>query len=108
MSKRRLEYEIGIERICDYLQIILKNNIYPTEHELWDEVKAIHSFRPIDLSIRINLIDSSSDQEYIFLLNEQYTRYDDVLPDAIEIRLVPASFDHERELYLLVTSDQTR
>jgi len=103
MSKRREQYDKAIERLSDYLTIFLKEKTIPSKDELLNEIGAIPSLRSMEL--QVSLPDDPKDVEegFFFLLNEEYERYDDVLPAALRIQLLPQSQDDPKELNRFLT-----
>lgn len=101
VSKKRQRYLDGINQICTYLEEFLNRDEVPRENYIKDEVKSIDSFR--SLKIEIALPEIPSGEGYFMLIEEDYVRADDVLPEAVLIQLLPQSMDDQKILDRLLT-----
>ncbi|MEW6238795.1 MAG: hypothetical protein AB1656_25710 [Candidatus Omnitrophota bacterium] len=103
MSKRREQYEKAIERLSDFLAIFLKEKTIPSKDELLQEIGAIPSLRSMEIQVSLPNDPKETEEGFFFLLNEEYERYNDVLPSAIRILLLPQSQDDPKELNRFLT-----
>lgn len=97
ISKREREYQEGIERLQAFLVNFLDDQP-PRQEDLEEEVGAIPALRPIHFSLRSEY-QAGSDEPFVILLCESYERYDDVLPQEIDIHILPSAYDNEKELF---------
>lgn len=102
MSKRREEYQNGIDRLCGYLDILLKEKTNNAD-ELWKEIKAIRVLGQMQVEVDLQALAEKKEEEFFFLLREEYRRYDDVLPERVSIQLIPGSQDDPKKLDQLTT-----
>ncbi len=102
MSKRREDYQKGIDRLCGYLDILLKEKT-KDEDGLWKEIKAIRVLGQMQVEIDFHTLAENKEDEFFFLLREEYRRYDDVLPERVSIQLIPGSHDDPKKLDQLTT-----
>ncbi len=98
ISKRREEYEKGIARLCSFLEAILEEEGPPSLRDIQNELDTIHSLRPLTIKISLTNTFSYEDKEFIFLLHEVYERYDDALPQDVEIFTLSQSMDNPKAL----------
>ncbi|MDP8244843.1 MAG: hypothetical protein P9L94_12225 [Candidatus Hinthialibacter antarcticus] len=101
VSKRRQGYLDGVDQICAYLEAFLERDETPGEKDIQAELKAIDAFRPIITEIALPEIQSG--EGYFLLVEEEYVRVDDVLPEAVRIQLLPQSMDEQKVLNRLLT-----
>ncbi|MGI6455234.1 MAG: hypothetical protein ACOX5R_06370 [bacterium] len=107
MSKRRDEYEKSIERLCQFLELFYQDGYPPTKREIEDELHAIHALRPIPVNIYHEVDPRIREQNrFFFLLNEHYNRYDDVLPESVDLIVLPAQEDDPRMIQRELTLRQ--
>jgi len=98
MSKRREQFEKGMERLQGYCEILCSEPDEPSLKDIQSEILAIPALRT--LPIRIHLPDPfNTEGERFMLIAEHYERYDDVLPKAVDLRVMPLSMDDEKELH---------
>lgn len=103
MSKKQEEYRNGLERLFQYLEIFLRERTIPTYEEIEAEWRATDGLRPIPHSIHLSSDTQAEEEGIIFLLGEEYERYDDQLPAAIRLFLLPANQDIPKEINRFLT-----
>lgn len=103
MSKKQDEYRHGLERLFQYLEIFLRERTIPTCEEIEAEWRATDGLRPIPHSIHLSSDIQVAEDGFIFLLGEEYERYDDRLPTAIRLYLLPAHQDVPKEINRFLT-----
>lgn len=101
VSKRRQGYLDGVDQICAYLEEFLSRDETPNERDIQAELKAIDAFRRVPTEIA--LPDIPSGEGYFLLVEEEYVRADDVLPETVRIQLLPQSMDEQKILDRLLT-----
>ncbi len=89
VSKRRREYERGLARFLEYLDIFLRRQTLPDRYDIRLEIESIPSLRK--LNIEYSFEPPEEEEGFFFLLKEDYERYDDVIPSNIEITTQPLS-----------------
>ncbi|RJP30459.1 MAG: hypothetical protein C4527_09795 [Candidatus Omnitrophota bacterium] len=104
MSKRREQYENGLERLFGFLAILSNEKELPTIKEIRAEIDAIRSLRPFKINISIPPHLSDTENGFFFLVNETYERYDDNFPQELDILLLPASLHNRKELDKFITT----
>jgi len=105
MSKRREQYEHGLERLYHFLEILLNESTIPIKTEIEAEVHTIPELKRIPISITqpdltITQPDSTlnSDTPYFFLVEEEYGHFGDLLPQSLQIFILPHSLSARKEL----------
>jgi hypothetical protein len=93
-----------MERLIDFLQILLEEKTNPTKQEVLAEIKAIPALRSIPILIDFPTAPVDQGPGFFFMLKEDYVRYDDVLPDRVMIYALPAEMDDQKMLDRIVTS----
>ncbi len=104
MSKKRELYEKGMEQLFGYLEGLLQQNATMKEEDIRGEILSISSLRPLSVSISFPGQLSSSKEGTIFLLGEHYDRYDDILPESLEIQLLDQALDDPKEIDRYLTA----
>ncbi|MFB3786259.1 MAG: hypothetical protein ACE15F_07810 [bacterium] len=104
MSKRQQQYWQGMERICRFLDILLNEGTWPTRSDLEQEIQAIPFFKKVDVCVHFpeNIPDPQAG--FFFILGEDYSRYDDVLPESLHIFLLSSNLDTAKELDRMLTA----
>lgn len=105
MSKRRQQYEQGINRLCEFLDILLKEGATPTADEIQAELDAIGPLRPVQVSLHFPKTAVELAEGFFFLMMEQYTRYDDIIPTQVQIHALPAAMDNTKSIDQFTMSD---
>ncbi len=101
VSKRRQAYLDGVEQICAYLEAFLERGETPDEDEIKAELKSIGAFRRIKTEIA--LPEQDPGEIYFLLVEEDYVRANDVVPEAVRIQLLPHKYDDQKTLDRLLT-----
>ncbi len=104
MSKRRDEYNKALDRLTKFLEMFFKLESIPSKDDILDEYKSITQFRNIPVKIDFYDQPLDSDEGYFFMVGEEFERFDDVLPVAMHITLLPNSIDEPKELNRYFTS----
>ena len=102
MSKRRTDYEKGIERLCDYLLILLQEESKLALEEIKAELESITALRSLGISVNVSP-DLTDPNNYFIIIHEDYNRYDDVLPESVEIYVMPGDLDEPKKLDRMFT-----
>lgn len=98
MSKRQQEYKKGLEQLCEFLDILLQETDLPSPQEVKAELDAIHALRSVHISFQFPRSILDLKDGYFFLIREEYSRYDDVLPEYVDIYAYPAEMDDPKKL----------
>ena len=104
MSKRREQYEQGLERLCRFLEILLEEQKPPDLHEIKAEVDAIPVFRHIPVRIVPHNHPLKPQEGFFFLLGEEYEQYDDVLPAGLNLFILPHSLSPQKQINKFITT----
>ncbi len=104
MSKRRDEYNKALDRLTKFLEMFFKLESTPSEDDILDEYKAITQLRNIPLILELSHQPLDRDDGFFFMVGEEFERFDDVLPVAMHITLLPNSIDEPKELNRYFTS----
>lgn len=96
-SKRRKEYEDGLEQLNSFLEQFL-DAAPPTREEIQAETRAIPAFRRILFDLT-TAESANLSEGFILLIEERYERYDDLLPKLIHIRALPRELEERKELH---------
>lgn len=99
MSKRREQYEKGIQRLQDYFQQFYYEEEFPSKRDIDSEINAILALRKFPIKIHIPSPLNQKMEDYIVAFRERYDRYDDVLPKEILIEFVSIELDDEKKLH---------
>lgn len=102
MSKRRTEFEKGIDRLCDYLLILLQEENRPGLDEIKAEIDSIPALKSLGISVT-PAPDLLTSPNYFFIIHEDYNRYDDVIPESVEIYIMPSDLDEPKKLDRMFT-----
>lgn len=87
MSKRKQEYQDGVERICTFLEAYLHEGTRPPLKEVHAEFRAIGTFRSVEWEwVPLGI---APEEGSTVLVEETYDRYDRVVPDHISFREIP-------------------
>ena len=98
MSKRREQLERGLEQLRRFLEIFFREHRPPTSDHIRQEIKAIAVLRQIPLELNLPYPPLPKDEPFFYILGERYGRYDDILPEAIELYVLPADQDTQKQI----------
>ncbi|MDX9753390.1 MAG: hypothetical protein RBU29_05475 [bacterium] len=98
MSKRHQEYKDGLERLCEFLDILLREKEIPTPQEVKAELDSIQALRSVHITLRFPRSLLELKEGYFFLISEEFARYDDIYPEYVDIYAYPAEMDDPKKL----------
>ncbi|MBI1389534.1 MAG: hypothetical protein GC154_13910 [bacterium] len=100
MSKRKQEYEEGFERLCGFMEELMRIRMLPDRGDIDAELKAIPAVRAagVDYVLR----DAAKDAFFV-IVEETYRRHDDVMPEHVHFELLPSSMDEPKTLDRMLT-----
>ena len=109
MSKRRNEYQKGVERLCGYLEMFYQDGYPPSKREIEDELHTIYALKHLKINLFHEVdVRTKERNAFFFLINEHYNRYDDVLPNTIDLILLPSDEDEPKEIQRHLTQRQVQ
>ena len=106
MSKKRDQYLTSFERVIECLEFYLQENTVPEKTELQEELDYIRGLRPLKVNLSFPDEPLNEKEGYCFLIEEEYRRYDDILPQAIHVSLLPGLFEEQKELNKFLTANR--
>lgn len=103
MSKKKQAYQHGLEQIMSFLEYSFQANTHPTPQDILNEIETLEGLKGIPFEFVVS-DDHPVDPgiPHFYMIQEEFIRYDSVLPDFVQIWKLPAETSSPKELHQLI------
>ena len=86
-----------------FLEIFYREKTIPTREQIQTEVEVLEGLRAIQVLIEFPDPPLADGDAFFYLLAEEYPRYDAILPESLEIRILPEELDVRKEIHKFIS-----
>lgn len=103
MSKKKQQYEHALNQIMDLLEFSFQTNTHLTPQDVMNEIESLEGLKGI--SFEFVMSDDhpvGPGVPYFYMIQEEYIRYDTVMPDLVQIWKLPAASCSSKDIHQII------